>query len=321
MEILYFLNRSKPSELDSLEELPSEGFVWLDIMRGEESEWPSLVKHLTGVTIHERHVKDAENLQHPSYFDTTSDYDMVVFRGLSTGAEESQFASRPTVFFIFDHLLVTIRPGDSRSIPLAKQRLRNNSHARIPQRPEGLMHLILSAIVDRFLELRDPLTLQLEAWRQNLLNPKHPFNDWLTLMNHRNHLRTLEMLCEEQEDAIIQWRENTSIEMDDHIAVRYNDLLEHIRRVTKFAADQQNSIESLVQLHFSAVSHRTNEIMRVLTVVSAIFLPLSLVAGIFGMNFVHMPELQYQNAYFFALGGMAGLGLGLLALFKWKGWF
>lgn len=210
--------------------------------------------------------------------------------------------------------------GGSRSITLTKEQLRRRNN-RIPARPAGLMHMILSAIVDRFLQLREPLSLQLEEWRRNLLDPRHPFDDWMALMQQRDKLRTLELLCEEQEDAVTLWRDNTMIEMDDHIAVRYSDLIEHIHRVTKFAADQQNAIESLVQLHFSAVAHRTNEIMRVLTVISAIFLPLSLVAGIFGMNFDNMPELHYKNGYFFALGGMAAAVGIMLAIFRWKRWF
>ena len=90
--------------------------------------------------------------------------------------------------------------------------------------------------MDRFLDMRDPLSLQLEGWRRDLLDPKHPFDDWLLLMDHGNQLRSLGMLCEEQEDAVTQWRDNTMIDMDDHIAVRYNDLLEHIRRVMRFAS-------------------------------------------------------------------------------------
>jgi len=320
MEILYFLSREKPSALESVDELPSEGFIWLDIVRGSEPGWPDIVKHLAGVTIHERHIKDAENVQHPSYSDLTSEYEMVIFRGLSSEIKIDTFESKPTALFLFERLLVTIRPEDSRSIPLIKERL-SKHHARVPMRPAGLMHLILSAVTDRFMALREPLTLQLETWRNDLLDPKNPFNDWMTLLNHRNKLRTFEIICQEQEQAITQWRDNTNVEMDDDISVRYNDLLEHIHRVMKYAAEQQNSVESLVQLHFSAVAHRTNEIMRVLTVISAVFLPLSLFAGIFGMNFEYMPELKLRYAYFFALGGMTLLGVGMLLVFKKKHWF
>lgn len=320
METLYFLNRARPTRLEALEELPAEGFVWLDLVRGEDTDWPTLVQRLTGVSLHERHVRDADNLQHPSYYDATSDYEMLVFRGLAATDGDQPLASRPTVIFLFERLLITVRAAQSRSIPLTKERL-ENAQGRIPQRPAGLMHLILNALVDRFLELREPLSLQLETWRRQLLDPRHPFDDWLTLMDHRYQLRTLELLCEGQEDAIIQWRDNTDIEMDDHLQVRYNDLVEHIRRVTRFAAEQQHSIESLVQLHFSAVAHRTNEIVRVLTIISAIFLPLTLIAGIYGMNFEYMPELGFKPGYFLVLGGMLALGVGMLALFKWKRWF
>lgn len=320
MEILYFQHKEKPIDLESVEVLPAEGFVWLDVVRGDEADWVGLVKGLTGITVHERHVMDTRSIEHPSYFDSTSEYEMMVFRGLAADGGAEVFASRPTALLLFERLLVTIREQDSRSIPLTKEQLRKRN-TRIPARPAGLMHLILSAIVDRFLELREPLSLQLEDWRRNLLDPKHPFDDWMALMQQRDKLRTLELLCDEQEDALTLWRGNTVIELDDSIAVRYNDLLEHIRRVTKFAADQQNAIESLVQLHFSAVAHRTNEIMRVLTVVSAIFLPLSLVAGIFGMNFENMPELHYRNAYFFVLGGMVSAAVIMLAVFRWKRWF
>ena len=148
-----------------------------------------------------------------------------------------------------------------------------------------------------------------------------PFDDWLSLLQFGSQLRQLAMLCEEQVDALNHWQENTATEIDEFLAVRLRDLLEHIDRVKDFATGREADIDSLVQLHFSAVAHRTNEIMRVLTVVSAIFLPLSLVAGIFGMNFEYMPELKWPGAYFVALGAMATLGGGLLWVFRRKGWF
>lgn len=320
MNILHIVSRDRIEPLTSLEHLPTEGLVWLDFVRELEPDWADEIKRLTGLTIHEGHVRDSLNPEHPSYSDSTSDYEMVVFRSLSPDSEaHHDFGSRPSAFFLLERILVTVRPEDSRSINEIGKRLQNRQ-GRIPARPVGLMHLILSNMVDRFLSMREPLTVQLENWRRDLLDPQHPYNDWLGLMNYRSSLRQLELLCEGQEDAITLWRDNTDIEIDDHLAVRYNDLLEHIRRVMKFATDQQSEVESLVQLHFSAVAHRTNEIMRVLTIVSAIFLPLSLVAGIFGMNFVYMPELQYHYGYFIVLGGMVLLAVVLLVLFRRKRW-
>jgi magnesium transporter len=89
--------------------------------------------------------------------------------------------------------------------------------------------------------------------------------------------------------------------------------------------------QSLAQLHYSLLddlqngyiaiaSHRLNQVMRVLTVITVIFVPLSFLAGIYGMNFENMPELKNPNGYFILLGVMASVSVGLLALFKRKGW-
>ena len=161
----------------------------------------------------------------------------------------------------------------------------------------------------------------MEEWADKLLDPRNSFADWYLVLGHRTQLRRLEGLCDEQLDAVVSWRESGRSDIGEYLNVRYTDLLEHIRRVTKFATNQQHEVESLVQLHFSAVAHRTNEIMRTLTVVTAIFMPLSLIAGVYGMNFVNMPELHTHLGYFFTLLAMVLLAAGLLLLFRRKKWF
>lgn len=320
MDILLFGDGKRPIPVEIPDKLPANGFVWLDFVREDSSDWALAVGRLAGVTIHERHVQDSLNAQHPSFSDSTTHYEMVVFRGLSPTGSTGQFATRPTAFFLFDNLLVTIRPRDSVSIHQVRERLLTED-GRIPTRPVGVMHLVLSAQVDRFLQMREPMTEKLEKWRHDLLDPKNPFDDWMTLMDYSSQLRRMTMVFEEQADAVTMWREGTDVELDDHLMVRINDLLEHIRRVARFTTAHQGDVEALVSLHFSAVAHRTNEIMRVLTVLSAIFLPLTLVAGIFGMNFDNMPELRYQYSYFVVLGAMVTIAIGMLAAFRRNHWF
>jgi magnesium/cobalt transport protein CorA len=319
MDILHLLDGRAHGDLDPAAGLPQDGFVWLDFVREQDRDWPAQVEGLTGTAIHERHVTDTFNVDHPSFYDGTHDYDLLIFRGLAPGAGLETIVTRPSVYILLDSVLITVRPEDSVSAPHVKQRLLSAT-GRIPRRPVGLLHLLLTAMVDRFMALRDPLTRHLDGWRNALLDPDNPFEDWMAVMNHTTYLRQLEMLCEEQHDALSSWRDNTSVEFDDHLAVRFNDLNEHIHRIRNFARDQKGEVDSLVQMHFSAVAHRTNEIMRMLTVISAIFLPLTLVAGIFGMNFEYMPELKLHYAYFIALGAMIGLAVVLLVLFRKRRW-
>jgi len=319
MDILV-IDHQQVRQLEHLpESLPETGFLWLDIIRGEDSDWPQQVQHLSGVSLHERHLRDSQNLEHASFYDGTRDYEMLIFRGLSPADQTSDFQTRPAVFFVLEHLLLTIRPADSVSVSLVKPRLLDKT-VRIPRRPAGLMHQLMTYMVDRYLALREPLLDRYDEWRRDLLDPRRDFSDWMAVMDYTSDLRKLERLCDEQLSALRAWREDTDTEFDDHLTVRFNDLVEHIQRVIRFTQDQKNEAEALVQLHFSAVSHRTNEIVRVLTVISAIFLPLTFLAGIFGMNFENMPELKLDYAYFFALGGMALLAIVLLILFKFKKW-
>ena len=94
-------------------------------------------------------------------------------------------------------------------------------------------------------------------------------------------------------------------------------MLEHIERVLGHVRRLESSIESAVQMHFSAVGQRTNDIMRTLTVLTAIFLPLNLITGIFGMNFDALPLIHDATGFWIALLLMAGIGGGLGALF-WR---
>ena len=319
MDIL-LIDKDQVSQLTALPDtLPDSGFLWLDIVRNGDPGWPERVESLNGITIHERHIKDSLNLTHPSHYDSTRNYEMLIFRGLSPAGQTSDFKTRPAVFFLMNHLLVTIRPEDSVSVAQIKPRLLDKT-VRIPRRPAGLMHQLMTIMVDRFLAVRQPVLERFDEWRLGLLDPNNPFEDWMSVMSYTSDLRKLERLCDEQITALQMWQEDTDTEFDDHIAVRFRDLVEHVQRVLKFATDQKLESEALVQMHFSAVAHRTNEIMRVLTVLSGIFLPLGLVAGIFGMNFEYMPELKLHYAYFFALGGMATLAIVLLILFRIKRW-
>jgi magnesium transporter len=320
MDVL-LIQPEQVTQLEGLpEQLPGSGFLWIDLIHSEKKNWHTLLEKLNGVVIHDRHIHDSENASHPSYYDGMDSYEMLIFRGLSQAGQSSDFKTRPAVFFLMPQVLVTIRPEDSVSVAMVKPKLLDMK-VRIPRRPAGLMHLLMTIMVDRFLALRNPLSERFESWRNELLDPTSPFDDWMTVMNYTSDLRKLEHLCEEQMEALQNWRENTSTELDDHINVRLNDLVEHISRVHRFSVTQKQEAESLVQLHFSAVAHRTNEIMRVLTLLSAIFLPLGLIAGIFGMNFEYMPELKIHYGYFLTLGGMLGLALILLVIFKIKRWF
>ena len=244
----------------------------------------------------------------------------------------SKLATQPVTFLIMDHALVTVHERYSRTIDATRIRLldlcnktEKTPHAiRLPASPEDLLLRLINAMVDQYLDLRQPLTTQLDRWQRALLDPRRPFKDWMALLDARIELRKLENLCEEQHDAMQELRDyfvdiDDGIEISrakDLLLVRINDVMEHITRVLNHARRLESSIESAVQIHFSAVAHRTNEIMRTLTVITALFMPLTLITGIFGMNFEVMPLLKNALGFWLTMGSMALVIVVMLVFFQ-----
>lgn len=242
----------------------------------------------------------------------------------------------PVGFAVFDHVLLTVHPTDCAVRDAYAARLlaaaatsqtHHTGGARLPSSPADLMLRIINQMVDGFLELRRELTHQLDHWQTDLLNPKARFSNWGALLEARLSLHQLDEVCEDQRaamqdwiEAIKTWPEAATPEAQrerDLLQVRSRDVLEHIERVVHHVQRLEQSAETAVQMHFNAQSHRTNEIMRTLTVLTAVFLPLNLIAGIFGMNFDFIPLLHRSNGFWLAIVLMASTALGLAAFF-WR---
>ncbi|TXG76008.1 magnesium transporter, partial [Candidatus Dojkabacteria bacterium] len=138
-------------------------------------------------------------------------------------------------------------------------------------------------------------------------------------------IRKLDHLCEEQYDALQELRDHLVDTYDgnserhsrakDLLLVRINDVMEHVNRVLNHARRLEASLESSVQIHFAAMAHRTSDIMRWLTVITALFMPLTLITGVFGMNFVKMPIIADETGFWKVVGGMVAVVFVLVVIF------
>ncbi|MES2879058.1 MAG: magnesium transporter CorA family protein [Pseudomonadota bacterium] len=309
-----------------------------------------------GMQLVDLHISDLLNNQLPSHYDYTSQYDVLVFRRLAAGNSETDLEqpglplhrrparggppilrridTSPVGFAVFDRLLLTVHPTDCTVREAYAAKLLNSasaaSHAagaRLPTSPADLMLRIVNHMVDGYLELRRELTHQLDHWQTELLKPRSRFSNWGALLDARLSLHHLDEICEDQRSAIQDWIEAIKTWPDtdtpagqrerDLLHVRSRDVLEHIERVVHHVRRLEQSAETAVQMHFNAQSHRTNEIMRTLTVLTAIFLPLNLIAGIFGMNFEFIPFLHQSNGFLWAMILMLTIALGLVVFF-WR---
>ncbi len=254
--------------------------------------------------------------------------------------------TRPVGFAVFDRVLVSVHPEDGavRDVYAAKLMAAARGDrtdttapapaldvraisARVPTGPADLMLRVVNQIVDAYLELRRELTRQLDHWQAELIDPRSRFTNWSALMEARQSLHHLDEICEDQRSAVQDWIDAmetlptpeaaAEVRERELIMVRSRDVLEHIERVVHHVRRLEQNAETAVQMHFSVQSHRANDIMRVLTVLTAIFLPLNLIAGIFGMNFEFIPLVHKAGGFWIAMGAMGGIAVALVVLF-WR---
>ncbi len=320
MDLYHFENGHAPRRLKADEPVPATGFLWADFVRAEAQDWACWAEPIVRAAIDPQHIDDSRNALHPSFFDGTPDYDMLLFQGLGPGQAPFPLEARTTAFFIFKRVLVTIRAPDSVSINSVCARLLD-CRLKAPAAPLLLTHLILDTMVDRFLAIKEPMAQTLTEMQDDLLDPDTSTTDWRQLLEARKQVRRLEALAEGQIEALDAWRRGSQFDWSKSFEVRVHDVLEHVTRVLNYASGQERDLEAAVQLHFASVAHRTNKIMRVLTVLSAIFFPLTLIVGIYGMNFEYMPELHWHYGYFYALALLAGIGGSLYGYFKTRKFF
>ena len=317
----------------------------------------AMLQAVAGLQLVDLHVSDLLNAQLPSHYDYTSQYDLLVVRRLGTaqadaGAPLARPAARgglpvlrridtsPVGFAVFDQVLLSVHPEDCTvrdayaarllaAVPNDPRegRLNPTSGTRLPASPPDLMLRVVNLIVDGFLDLRRELSRQLDHWQTELLRPRTRFANWSALLDARLALHELDEVCEDQRTAVQDWTDAletwappegaAALRELDLLKVRSRDVLEHIERVVHHVRRLEQSTETVVQMHFSVQSNRTNDIMRTLTALTAVFLPLNLIAGIFGMNFEFIPLVHKQDGFWWAMGSMMAIAVGL-TMFFWR---
>ncbi len=347
---IFHIHGDQFDELDSLPgEAPATGYFWIGVGRPELeahlAELQAALQRWTGTQLVDLHVLDLLNAQLPSNFDYTSTYDLLTFSRLAavdapaagTNTRPATALTRidtsPVGFVVFERLLVTVHPADCAARDHFANRLQqqtpsseSRNSVRVPPNPADMALRMVNFLVDSYLDLRRLLSRQLDALQQELFSPRADYRSWTLLLDSRNSLHLLEDTCEDQRAAITEWidaydelepaTDPAVLRERELLGIRARDVLEHIERVLAHVRRLEASAENAVQMHFSAQSNRTNEIMRTLTVLTAIFLPLNLVTGFFGMNFEGLPLIHSAKGFWWTFGFMLMIGGGL----SWYFW-
>jgi magnesium transporter len=294
----------------------SDVTLWVDL----SAPTPDEARILTDVFhFHPLSVEDALSEIHSPKIEPYPGYLYMILHGIDFDHGEREFATRDVDFFLGRNYLVTVHDGHSRSI--AKLRMICDTHEHVlAEGPAAVMHRIVDSMVENYRPEIDTLEEEIDTLEEAAIFGRE---DGLVgrILAIKRDLASLRRVVNPQRDAVSRLARREFPLINDEITYRFRDVYDQFVRLSEEAILFQDRITGILEAHLSTISNRLNVVMKVLTVISTIFLPLTVLTGMWGMN-VALPEFPGGGAVQFWWVGamMAVITTIMLLLFRLKRW-
>ncbi len=265
--------------------------------------------------IHPLVLEDVMNSQSRPKVEFFDAYTFITLKMLELEAGSKELNSEQLSLIIGDKFLLMFqeRPGDSFN-PI-RERIRTAKGKVRSKDAYYLAYLLLDTVVDNYIHVSEELAKQIEVLEASIL--KRPTEFTLhRILRLRQELLDFKRSIDPLKEAI----NTVTRELDDEISKYYRDLYDHIIYESENLAVYREMLANLLDLYHSSLNIRTNQVMKVLTIVTTIFVPLTFIVGIYGMNFDYMPELRWHYGYPSLMGLMLIIVVGMLLYFRKKRW-
>jgi magnesium transporter len=295
-----------------------DAFVWVDFdCRSADSD--AILSAVFG--FHPLAIEDVYKEGHSPKVEDYDRYLYIVLQALSRD-HAWDLADIQTVevdLFIGEDYVVTHHAGPLPAIEAVRAPTIAAGKNHMARGPTFLAHAIMDSIVDRYAPLREAMEQEIDALEIRVLksNDAAALARILELVRSLHHLRRMALRQRELLERLSR-AEFKLIALEAKPFFR--DVHEHFKDFTESMDIMRDDLASIFNAFHSLASQRMNQVMKVLTVISTIMLPLTFIAGVYGMNFKHMPELEWESGYYLVLSGMGITGLLMLLFFRRRGW-
>ena len=294
-----------------------EGLLWVD-MEDVTSEDADILSSVFG--FHPLAVEDCVSRNiHPPKIDDFEDYLFIIVHGINYYIESDVVETAELNLFVGKNYVITSHDVPLRCVSSMLERLRKDARP-MHGGADFLAHAFIDALVDNIVptidEMNDKSTkIQDEALQQ----PKR--ETLASIMQLKRSILALERVMSPQRGIIDRLSRGEYALIGERAGIYYRNVYDHLLRIEMLTYNLRDIVESTLSTYLSSVSNRMNEVMKVLTLIATIFIPLTFIAGIYGMNFANMPELQWRYGYFIILIVMAVIGISLVVYFRRRRWF
>ena len=311
------------ADLDSLPRLVRKwAVVWVDVDGlGDVAKLQQLG---TLLGLHPLSLEDAVSCHQRSKVERYAEHDFIVVRMISLGV---RIATEQLNLFLFKNVVVTLqgeRPGDS--LDPVRVRLRSGRGRIRSAGADYLAYALVDAVVDAYFPVLDEFGERLEALEDEVVSA---LREGAAKRIHaaKHDLMTVRRALWPLREAIAELHREESSQVTPETRIYLRDCLDHATQLTEIVETYREVASSLMDIHLSSVGNRMNEVMKMLTLIGTLFIPLTFIAGVYGMNFDptrspwNMPELHWQFGYPLALVLMATTAGAFLLYFRRRGWF
>lgn len=301
--------------LSQWKEMPGST-LWIDIQDDLDTE---VREFLLELECHPLAIQDAMRVRHPPKIEDFDDHTFLLYRGITDLNSNLEYQPQQLAFFVKEGLLVTFHREDSQSI---NKQLESNRSIPVKNGTGYLALGIIRTSAGRFLENILEFEVLLSEIEDELGESGNE-ETLLNLISYRSRLLKLRRIFNYHENItreLLTYNYSNMASEDAEFAHVINDVHDRLQRLSSLSQMFYDICGDLIDGYISISSHHLNIAMRVLTVITAIFVPLSFMAGVYGMNFEYMPELKSHYGYFTLIAIMLSTAFILLYIFKRKQW-
>ncbi|GGY61624.1 putative metal ion transporter YfjQ [Cellvibrio zantedeschiae] len=293
----------------------ASGFIWIDL-EGERPADEKII--LQSLDCHQLAIEDVQRYRHPPKTETFDNYTLILYRGLSEFKKDLTFKQMTIALFAGDRCLISCHQRPSRGVSYFWEHAQQENLLVSPGLlASRIMRFSVGCYLDSILEF-EPFLNEMEDSMQEKPNDE----TMRELIAYKSRLRKLKRIFSYHERLVTNLLKDIPqrlIDEDGDIEHGLQDLFERCERLNSLCTMYFEICGDLINGYLSISSHQLNNTMKVLTIITAIFVPLTFIVGIYGMNFDNMPELHWHYGYYYILGLMLVIAslFGGIAYKKW----
>ena len=257
-------------------------------------------------------------VHHPKVDDYES-YVFIIVHGIRFDAPTDEFITRELDIFLGPNYLITHHKGPMRSITSAREQCGRNIQAAMPKGVDFLLHQIVDQMFEHYFPNLDAIEDKIQLVQVEVFeNPSRETLDRIFVL--KRDVMHLRRICTPQREIIHRLSRGEFRVINAKAAVYFRDIYDNLYRIVDASYQYQDLMQGTLDAYLSAVNNRLNETMKRLTVLAAFLASMTVITGVYGMNFEYMPELKWRYGYLWVLFLMAGSTVGLFLWFKRKQW-